>query len=148
MGSRYDDIVEFMNAYVKAYSEEGQVPESHTIMNKYYAPELSFDDMVTSRDQWYETCLSHSHVQDKLTVEHLFIDEKQLEVGALLTARTIERATGRVLLEIKMNTLYNLRFDENGEPKITKARVFLETNPHKAAKLCQIYGMEFEGSTD
>jgi hypothetical protein len=27
--------------------------------------------------------------------------------------------------------------------KIKKARVFLETNPQKATKLCEIYGMEF-----
>ena len=148
MGSNYDDIVKFMHAYAKAYSEEGQVAETHSVMNRFYAPELSFDDMVTSREQWYETCLSHSHVQDKLTIEHLFIDEKQLEVGALLTARAIERATGKQLLEIKMNTLYNLKTDENGDLKITKAQVFLETNPHKAAKLCRIYGMEFENPAE
>ena len=144
MGSRYDEIARFMNEYVKAYSEEGQVPETHRVMDRFYSPELSFDDLVTSREQWYETCLSHSHVQDQLTVEHLFIDEKQNEVGALLIARAVERATGRVLLEIKMNTLYNLKVDENGDLKITKARVFLETHPQKVAKLCQIYGMEFE----
>ena len=143
MESRYDEIARFMKEYVKAYSEYGQIAESHSVMDKFYAPELSFDDMVTSREQWYETCLSHNHVQDKLTLEHLFIDEKQNEVGALLTAQAIERATGKVLLEIKMNTLYNLKTDENGEFKIIKARVFLETNPQKVAKLCQIYGMDF-----
>jgi len=143
MESKYDEIVRFMKEYVEAYSEYGQVSETHSFMDKFYAPELSFDDMVTSREQWYETCLSHNHVQDKLTLEHLFIDEKQNEVGALLTAQAIERATGKVLLEIKMNTLYNLKTDENGEFKIIKARVFLETNPQKVAKLCQIYGMDF-----
>ena len=66
------------------------------------------------------------------------------QVGALLIARAVERATGRMLLEIKMNTLYNLKVDENGDLKITKARVFLETHPQKVAKLCRIYGMEFE----
>jgi len=142
MASGYDEIVHFMNEYVKAYSEYGQVAETHSAMDKFYAPELSFDDMVTSREQWYETCLSHTDIQDKLTLEHLFIDEKQNEVGALLTAQAIQRSTGKVLLEIKMNTLYNLKIDENGELKITKARVFLETHPQKVAKLCQIYGMD------
>ncbi len=143
MSSRYDEIARFMNDYVAAYSEYGQVAETHDVMDKFYAPELSFDDMVTSREQWYETCLSHTGVQDRLTLEHLFIDEKQNEVGALLTARAVNRATGEVLLTIRMNTLYNLKTDENGELKIVKARVFLETNPEKAAKLCRIYGMEF-----
>jgi hypothetical protein len=143
MGSRYDDIMNFMNEYVRAYSEYGQTAETHNVMNRFYAPELSFDDMVTSREQWYETCLSHAGIQDKLTLEHLFIDEKQNEVGALLTAQAIERSTGKKLLEIKMNTLYSLKIDENGDLKITKARVFLETHPQKVAKLCQIYGMVF-----
>ncbi len=143
MGSKYDAIVHFMNEYVRAYSEYGQLAETHDLMNRFYAPELSFDDMVTSREQWYKTCLSHTGIQDKLTLEHLFIDEHQNEAGALLTAQAIERSTGKILLEIKMNTLYNLKVDENGDLKITRARVFLETHPQKVAKLCQIYGMKF-----
>lgn len=143
MSSRYDRIALFMNEYVKAYSEFGQVAETHSVMDRFYAPELSFDEMVSSREQWYETCLSHTGIQDKLTLEHLVIDEKQDEVGALLTAQAINRATGEVLLTIKMNTLYNLTTNENGEFRIVKARVFLETNPQKASKLCRIYGMEF-----
>jgi hypothetical protein len=143
MGSRYDDIVHFMNEYIRAYSEYGQVAETHNVMDRFYAPELSFDELVTSREQWYETCLRHTDIQDKLTLEHLFIDEQQNEVGALLTAQAIQRSTGKILLEIKMNALYNLKVDERGDFKITKARVFLETHPQKAAKLCQIYGMEF-----
>jgi hypothetical protein len=143
VGSTYNDIVQFMKEYVRAYSEYGQVAETHDVMNRFYAPELSFDDMVTSREQWYQTCLSHTGIQDKLTLEHLFIDEQQKEVGALLTAQAIERSTGKILLQIKMNTLYNLKVDEKGDLKITKARVFLETHPQKVAKLCQIYGMEF-----
>lgn len=146
MDTRYEDIDRFINEYVKAYSEYGQVSETHSVMDKFYAPELSFDEMVTSREQWYETCLSHTGIQDKLTLEHLVIDEKQNEVAALLTARAVERSTGKVLLEIKMNTLYNLKIDEKGEYKITRARVFLETHPQKVAKLCEIYGMEFSST--
>jgi hypothetical protein len=102
MRTKYDDIARFMNEYVKAYSEFGQVAETHTVMDRFYAPELSFDGMVTSREQWYETCLGHTEIQDKLTLEHLFIDEKQNEVGALLTAQAIQKSSGKVLLEIKI----------------------------------------------
>jgi hypothetical protein len=144
MSSKYNEIVHFMKEYVKAYSEYGQVAETHRVMDKFYAPEVSFDNLVTNREQWYETCLSHAEIQDKLTLEHLFIDEKQNEVGALFTARALKRATGEVLLEINMNTLYNLKTDEYGELKIIKARVFLETNPQKVAKLCEIYRMDFD----
>ena len=144
MESMYDNIVQFMKKYFVAYSEFGQVSETHSVMDTFYAPELSFDDMVTSREQWYETCLSHPDIQDKLTVEHLFIDEKQNEVGALLTTQAIQRSTGKVLVELKMNVLYNLKIGDDKDIKITKARVFLETHPQKVAKLCEIYGMEFD----
>ncbi len=139
MESMYDDIVRFMNEYFTAYSEFGQIAETHRIMDRFYAPELSFDDMVTSREQWYESCLNHPDIQDKLTVEHLFIDEKQNEVGALLKTQAIKRATGEVLLELKMNVLYNLKIDDDKDIKIIKVRVFLETNPEKVTKLTQLY---------
>lgn len=139
MESMYDAIIRFMNEYVTAYSEYGQVAETHRIMDKFYAPELSFDDMVTSREQWYENCLNHPDIQDKLTIEHLFIDEKQNEVGALLKTQAIKRATGEVLLELKMNVLYKIKIDDDKDIKITKVRVSLETNPQKATNLTQPY---------
>ncbi|MGZ3955725.1 MAG: hypothetical protein ACXVLT_14010 [Flavisolibacter sp.] len=140
MESMYDDIKRFIQEYFPAYSQYGQVAETHRIMDKFYDPEVSFDDgMVTGRDQWYEMCLAHPAIQDKLTVEHLFIDEKQKEVGALLKAQAIDRATGGVQLELKMNVLYNIRIDQKKDMKITKVRVFLESNPSKVAKLFQLY---------
>ncbi|MGZ3998886.1 MAG: hypothetical protein ACXVKM_14530 [Flavisolibacter sp.] len=136
----YDDIKRFIQEYFPAYSQYGQVAETHRIMDKFYDPEVSFDDgMVTGRDQWYKMCLAHPAIQDKLTVEHLFIDEKQKEVGALLKAQAIDRATGEVQLELKMNVLYNIKIDQKKDMKITKVRVFLESNPSKVAKLFQLY---------
>jgi hypothetical protein len=139
----YRDMFNFMEAYFPAYSQYGQNDETHRIMDKYYAPDLTFDDgVVTNREQWYQRCLAHPSVQDKLTVEHLFIDEKQKEVGALLKTQAIRRATGEVLLELKMNVVYNLKIDENQSLKISKVRVFLESDPAKAAKLFQIYARD------
>ena len=141
MESIYDDILRFMEEYFQAYSEYAQVLETQHLMDKFYAPELTFDDgVVTSREQWYERCLTHPDVQDKLTLEHLFIDERQTEAGALLKTQAIDRTTGEVLLELKMNVLYNLKID-NKEFKITRVRVFLEGDPTKAAKLAQLYAI-------
>jgi hypothetical protein len=142
MESKYRDIFCFMEEYFPAYSQYGQVPETQHLMDKFYAPELSFDDdVVSSRIQWYERCLSHPAIQDQLMLEHLFVDEKQMEAGALLKTRAINRATGEVLLELKMNVLYNLKIDPNGDIKIIKVRVFLESDPRKIAKLSQLYGI-------
>jgi len=142
MESTYDDIVSFMKEYFPAYSEKGQIAETQKVMDKFYAPDITFDDgVITSREQWYKACLSHPAVQDKITLEHLFVDEKQKEAGALVKTQAIERVSGRVLLEIKMNVLYSLKIDKNKDIKIISIKVFLESNPQKAAKLMQTYGM-------
>jgi hypothetical protein len=141
MESLYNDILHFMEEYFPAYSKYAQVPETQHLMDRFYAPDLTFDDgVVTSRKEWYERCLTHPGVQDKLTVEHLFIDERQKEAGALLKTQAIDRKTGKVLLELKMNVLYHLKI-ENKEISITRVRVFLETNPEKMKKLGELYAI-------
>ncbi len=141
MESLYNDIVYFMEEYFPAYSRYAQVPETQHLMDRFYAPDLTFDDgVVTSRKEWYERCLTHPGVQDKLTVEHLFIDERQKEAGALLKTQAIDRTTGEVLLELKMNVLYSLKI-ENKDISIIRVRVFLESNPEKMKKLGELYAI-------
>lgn len=140
MGSMYNEIVRFMKEYFPAYNEYAQAADTQHIMDKFYVPGLSFDDgMVSSREQWYKRCLAHPAVQDKLTVDHLFIDEEKNEVVALLKTQAIDRATGKMLLELSMSVLYNLMIDQNKKIKITKVKIFLETDPGKVAKLSQLY---------
>ena len=146
MESLYNDIVRFMEEYFIAYSQYGQLPETQHLMDKFYAPDLTFDDdVVKSRAEWYARCLAHPAIQDKLLVEHLFVDERQNEAGALLKTQAIDRATGEVLLELKMNVLYILKIDANKDIKIAKVKVFLESDPRKVAKLSQLYSI---GSQD
>ena len=141
MKSMYEDIVKFMKEYVDTYSQYGQIEKTHRMMDKFYAPELAFpDDGVTSRDQWYERCLNHPAIQDKLTFDHLVVDEKINQISALLKTQAIERATGKILLELRMNVLYKLKIDrENNDIKITEVQVYLETDPVKITKLTQLY---------
>jgi len=141
MDSKYNDILHFMEEYFPAYSLHAQTLETQHIMDEFYAPDLIFDNgVVTSRDQWYERCLAHPNVQDKLTVEHLLIDERQNEVFAFLKTEAIERKTGQVLLEVKMNVLYCLRI-KGRDIKIAEVRVFLSGDPQKAAKLIELYAI-------
>src|SRR5512145_1122274 len=142
MESLYNDIVRFMQEYFIAYSQYGQLPETQHVMDKFYASDLTFDDdVVKSRAEWYARCLAHPAIQDKLLVEHLIVDERQKEVGALLKTQAIERATGEVLLELKMNVLYKLKINTDKDIKIAKVQVFLESDPSKAAKLIQLYSI-------
>jgi hypothetical protein len=147
MESMYDDIVRFMKEYFPAYSEYGQLAETHHVMDKFYAPDLVFDDgTVTNREQWYKACLAHPAVQDKLTLEHLFVDEKQKEAGALVKTQAIDRKTGKILLELKLYVFYSLKIDQNKDIKIARVRIFLESDPTKAAKLVQLYAIGSQGT--
>jgi hypothetical protein len=142
MESMYDDIVRFMREYFPAYSEQGQIAETQHVMDKFYAPDLAFDDgIVTKREQWYKICLSHPKVQDKITLQHIWVDDRQNEVGTIVKTQAIERASGKIVLELKMNVLYILKIDKNKDIKISNVKVFLESDPQKAAKLFQVYGM-------
>ncbi len=142
MESIYNEIIRFMEEYFPAYNECGQIAGTQSVMDKFYAPDLSMDGgVVSSREQWYKRCLAHPAVQDKLTVEHLFVDEKQREVGALLKTQAIDRATGKILLELKLYVFYSLKIDHNNELKIMKVKVFLESDPSKVTKLSQLYAI-------
>lgn len=146
MNSIYDDIVRFMEEYITAYNEYGQVTETYRVMDKFYAPDLSFpDDMVTTREQWYKRCLAHPAVQDKLIVERLIVDEKQKEVSALLKTQAIDRATKKVLVEVKFTVFYSLKIDDS-DIKIIKVKIFLGSEPEKAAKLVKLYNIGAPGT--
>jgi hypothetical protein len=109
-------------------------------MDKYYTPDLVIDDnMMTSREQWYRACLSHPAIKDVLANEHLFIDEKQKEVGALVTTQYINRSTGEILVELKMNVVYYLKIDSNRDIKISKFRVFVQSDVDKLTKMFQLF---------
>jgi hypothetical protein len=109
-------------------------------MDRFYDPDLSFpDDGVTSREQWYERCLNHPAIQDRITLEHLCIDERQHEVGALAKTQAISRTSGEVLLELRMNVFYRLRIGADGDIKIASVKVFLETDPAKVTRLIELY---------
>ena len=135
----YDEIKEFMLSYFPSYAEKAQDPLLQPEMDRFYAPDISFDNGMNSREQWYRACLSHPSIVDVLTVNRLCIDEKNLFVSAMVTSRPTERETGKVLLEIGMNAFYTLKADEEGSLKIARIDVFLESNPQKAGQMFEIY---------
>jgi hypothetical protein len=135
----YDQIVSFMKEYLHAFSEDAQIAERQHVMDKYWAPELTIDDgKISSRAMWYKACLSHPAIQNKIVLEHLFIDETQNEVGALVTTHYIKRSTGETLVELRMNVLYNLKID-NKDIKITKFRVYAESDGDKLNKMWALF---------
>ena len=142
MALAYDDIARFMKAYFTAYSEKGQTAETQHVMDSFYAPDIYFDDgTATRREDWYKACLRHPAVQDKLTLKHLVVDEKQQEAVALAKTQAIERATGKVLVEMKLSVLYAFKADDGKNIRITHVKIFLEPDPQKTARLAQAYNI-------
>jgi hypothetical protein len=139
MTAKYDQIVSFMKEYLHAFSEDAQIAERQHVMDKYWTPDLNIDNgKISSREMWYKACLSHPAIQNKIVLEHLFIDETQNEVGALVTTHYIKRSTGETLVELRMNVLYNLKID-NKDIKITKFRVYAESDVDKLTKMWQLF---------
>lgn len=48
MSSKYTEIVRFVNDYVRAYIEYGQVMDTHNFMDKFYSLEVSFDNKISA----------------------------------------------------------------------------------------------------
>ena len=140
MENKYDRILNFFEDYIATYSEYGQDADTISKMAKFYAPDLSFpEDAVYGREHWYQRCLNHPDVLDKLAIERCIIDDRKNEISAILRTEAVERATGKVLMELRMSALYKLRIDDKQNIRITEVRIFLESNPEKVARLAQLY---------
>ncbi len=51
----YEKIARYMHEYFMAYSEDGQAAETIHAMDRFYAPDLNFDDgLAPSRERWYQ----------------------------------------------------------------------------------------------
>ena len=131
MAVTYEQIRSFMQGYFIGYSEDCQLPDRQRGMDKYYAPDIAFDTGVSGRELWYRICLSHPSWQDKVEPRRLCIDVENLTVSAMVTATFIERSTGRTLQQIGMNAFYTLSVDDQGDLKISRLDVFLESNLEK-----------------
>jgi hypothetical protein len=140
MASMYKEIVSFMMEYFHAFSEDCQVAETQHVMDKYYAPDLTIDDgKMKGRELWYKICLSHPNIKDVLVSDHLFIDETQNEVGVLVRTQYVNRTTGEMMVELKMNVLYKLKLGPNKDIKITNFRVYTESDVEKLTKMWNLF---------
>ena len=131
MAVTYEQIRSFMQGYFIGYSEDCQLPDRQHVMDKYYAPDIAFDNGISGREIWYKICLSHPAWQDRVEPRRLCIDVENLTVSAMVTATFVERSTGKVLQQIGMNAFYSLSADDRGDLKISRLDVFLESNLEK-----------------
>ena len=128
MGLTYDEIVAFMAEYFPVYSELGQVPATADRMYEYYAPDFVFTGHVglpepviyPSAEDFVRFDLSHPSSYERLTPEDIAVDERRGVVWALIKFEFIDRETGRVLVQERGVSQYQLALDEDGAIKIKK----------------------------
>lgn len=135
----YEEAERFMLDYFTAYSQKAQTAQTQSCMDRFYAPDLSFDNPgIQSRQAWYKACLSHPLILDVITPERMCIDVRKLTVSAEVKSHFIEKASGKVLLEIGMNAFYTLNVTRENDLAISRIDVFLESDPAKAARMMEI----------
>jgi hypothetical protein len=128
----YNAMAQFMDEYFPVYSEYGQDPATAHRMYDYYAPDFVFTGYVGSPDPvvypsaeaFIEFDVSHPSSYERLTPEDLAIDERRGVVWALIKFEFVDRETGRVLVEERGVSRYQLALDDCGTIKIKSLLFF------------------------
>ena len=144
----YDDALEFMEKYYKVVNTQAQEPETMHRIEKYYVPDLEIIPYVAGqarvfgRDQFVKLMSSHPSTHEKLTPEHIMIDERKKFVTVLLKTEVSDKVTGEILLTRMLVCMYQLTVDDNNKIKITKLIYFEEGVPPGTVQIEDIYGKE------
>lgn len=139
MAPAYEEIVQWMNDYFKAYNAYAQNPETSHRMRAYFTPDVHFipyisafggpENAVTSCDDFLRMFTSHPTVYEAFDVEDIAVDEKRMVVVALLKVTLYESETDKVLLRKHYLPRYQLVLDENNLLKISTIHFFWEAVP-------------------
>ena len=143
MNFTYEDIVEWMNEYFKAYNAYAQNPETVDRMSDYFTPDVHFipyisafggpESAVTSRDDFFRMFTGHPSVYEQFVdVEDIVVDERRMIAVALLKVELLDSKTDEVLLKKHYMPRYQLVVDENNILKIKTILFFWEAMPPEA----------------
>lgn len=142
MKPTYDEMLQWMQDYFKAYNAYAQNPETVERMSDYFSPDVHFipyisafggpENAVTNRDDFYRMFTGHPTVYEKFEVEDIVIDERRMVATALLDVRLYDSKTDKVLLRKHYLPRYQLVLDKNNILKINKILFFWEAMPPEA----------------
>ena len=144
----YDNIVEWMKDYFRAYSEYGQDAKTAHRMNDHYAPDLEFIAYVgapqgpiimTGRDDFLSFSTSHPSSYEKITPEDITVDERRGVVVVLIKLEAIDRKTGEVLVTEKGMSHYQLILDEDNTIKVKRLLFFRQDLPSGTLRISDVF---------
>ena len=148
MKPTYENIVEWMKDYFRAYSEYGQDTKTAHQMNDHYTPDLEFiayvgapqgPIIINSRDDFLRFSTSHPSSYERLTPEDITVDERRNVVVVLIKLEAIDRKTGEVLVKEKGMSHYQLIFDENDTIKVKRLLFFREDLPSGILRISDVF---------
>ena len=135
----YDNIVNWMKDYFKAYNAYAQDPRTVERMCEYFTPDVHFipyvaafggpERAVTNRDDFFRMFTGHPSVYERFEPEDIMVDEKRKVVVALLKVELFDTKTGEVLLRKSYLPRYQLVLDEDNNIKIKTILFFWEAMP-------------------
>lgn len=148
MECTYDEIMDFMKRYFKAYSTIAQDPKTKEQMYEYYAPEIKVtqyfpEKAVSDREQFLLVSSAHPTILETLIPEHIVADDRQKMAAVWLRGEFTIKATGEVIVQ-EFTAHYQLMLDENKTIKIKNLWIFAEYVPPGKQNIVDLYMEAFK----
>lgn len=149
----YDELAAWIDEYFAAFNLYGQDPNEIHRMDTYfskdvvYNPYIAYVGKVAGRDNWYKVLTSHPSGIERLTPEHLVIDERQQAFVAQIRTDIIDRDTQELLLTKRYLCRYPL-VEEEGAMKIERLDFFWEILPAGALEIDDVFERDWKRQPD
>jgi len=143
----YENMMDFMKRYFKAYCTIAQDPETTHGMKEFYSPDFKVIQYfprcaVSDLELFLEMSSSHDGIQETLLPEYIMVDDRQKKVAVYLKADFSVEATGEVISEMA-SAFYQLELDEKGTIKIRELILF-QAYPEPGKKgIVELYAEAF-----
>lgn len=124
----YDNMMDFMEEYFRAYSTVAQDPATTHQMREFYAPEFTLVQYfpryaVSDLQLFLDMSSAHPGIQETLEPEYIMIDDRQNRAAVYLKAYFTVKNTGEVVTDMT-SAHYHLKLDEENTIKIEKLILF------------------------
>jgi hypothetical protein len=144
----YDNLMNFMKRYFKAYSTIAQDPKTTHKMREFYSPDFKIIQYfpryaVSDLDLFLEMSSSHRGIHETLLPEYIIVDDRQNKVAVYLRADFLIEETGEVVSEMA-SAFYQIKLDEEGTIKI-KELILFQAYPEPGKKgIVELYAEAFK----
>jgi hypothetical protein len=129
----YDNILEFMKRYYNSFPKFALRSENKNKMYEFYSPKIKVvinrsQLSVFNREEFLAFSAARPHIDERITPEHIIVDEKQKRVAVLVRTDFDFKGTGKKVSEL-LSAHYILELDEYKTIKIIELLMFPQPMP-------------------